>query len=387
MQVYLVGGAVRDGLLSLPIKDKDFMVVGTDSSTMKSLGFIQVGADFPVFLHPKTHNEYALARTERKSGIGHLGFNIDTKGVSLADDLLRRDLTINAMAIQIKSLFDDTPITGAVIDPYGGLDDLKNRTLRHVSPAFSEDPLRVLRVARFYARFAPLGFSIATDTQALMKTISNQGELSHLSRERIWSETARALSEQAGFLYFGCLYELSILHILLPSLAQLWQNNHIYQTTQTAVQNACQAGADLSIRFALLLGGFTQDDKKAFDDVAYRLNIPKAIRQFALCFINYKDNLARLPQLNASELLLLIEQTKAHKDTTTLLNLLKACNYWYDSQYELTSFIQQAIDAYQRVSMADIDPTLTGQAIGQALHQQRLQALQVFLDNFTTFES
>ena len=154
MQIYLVGGAVRDQLLGRPIKDKDYVVVGATVAQMLSAGFVQVGADFPVFLHPKTHEEYALARTERKQGVGYQGFSIHASiDVTLQEDLQRRDLTINAMAIEVTSLTDDTPLTGEVLDYYGGLDDLANKTLRHVSPAFSEDPLRVLRTARFYGRY------------------------------------------------------------------------------------------------------------------------------------------------------------------------------------------------------------------------------------------
>jgi len=189
MQIYLVGGAVRDQLLQQPVKDKDFVVVGATVSEMLDAGFQQVGADFPVFLHPTTHEEYALARTERKQGSGYKGFSVHASpDVSLEDDLQRRDLTINAMAIEVVSLTDDTPVSGDVIDYYGGLQDLENKTLRHVSDAFSEDPLRVLRTARFYGRYYDLGFTIAEDTLTLMRQLVNSGELAHLSAERIWQE-------------------------------------------------------------------------------------------------------------------------------------------------------------------------------------------------------
>ena len=192
MQIYLVGGAVRDQLLGRPIKDKDYVVVGATVAQMLSAGFVQVGADFPVFLHPKTHEEYALARTERKQGVGYQGFSIHASiDVTLQEDLQRRDLTINAMAIEVTSLTDDTPLTGEVLDYYGGLDDLANKTLRHVSPAFSEDPLRVLRTARFYGRYYDLGFTIAEETLALMRQLVHSGELAHLSSERIWQESSR----------------------------------------------------------------------------------------------------------------------------------------------------------------------------------------------------
>ena len=178
MKIYLVGGAVRDALLGLPIKDKDWVVVGATPQGMLNAGYQQVGRDFPVFLHPQTREEYALARTERKSGSGYTGFTCyAAPDVTLEDDLQRRDLTINAMARD-----DD----GEIIDPYNGLDDLENRLLRHVSPAFSEDPLRVLRVARFAARYAHLGFRIADETMTLMREMNAAGELEHLTPERVW---------------------------------------------------------------------------------------------------------------------------------------------------------------------------------------------------------
>lgn len=377
MQVYLVGGAVRDGLLGLPIKDKDFMVVGTDDKTMKSLGFHQVGADFPVFLHPKTQAEYALARLERKDGKGYQGFTTNTKGVSLKDDLLRRDLTINALAIEVSDLFDDTPKTGQVLDFYGGVDDLKQKILRHVSPAFSEDSLRVLRVARFFARFAPMGFTIADSTKTLMQQISQDGELSYLSRERIWTETARALSEKGGFLYFACLYELGILPHLLPSLAMLWADKHLYQQTQNAVNRACNDNATLNIRFASLLAGFEYDD---FADVAYRLNMPKALRGFIASFLQLKPMLANLPDVLPEDWLTLLEKTKVHKDTQVLLDLLCVSDYWQNcSRPDLPDLVEQIVKIYQSISMADIDKNLTGAEIGQALYQKRLQAITNFL--------
>ena len=175
MQVYLVGGAVRDAVLGLPITDKDFMVVGATPQVLLDLGFIQVGVDFPVFLHPKTQAEYALARIERKSGVGHTAFQVHADpSVRLEEDLIRRDLTINALAIEVKGLFDETPMTGKVIDFYGGLTDIQNRTLRHVSPAFSEDPLRVLRVARFLPVLHHLGLAFMIALPSLCKTSPNQ---------------------------------------------------------------------------------------------------------------------------------------------------------------------------------------------------------------------
>ncbi|KKZ56382.1 multifunctional CCA addition/repair protein [Haemophilus haemolyticus] len=214
MNVYLVGGAVRDQLLGLPVKDRDWIVVGTNPATLLSLGYQQVGKDFPVFLNPKTKEEYALARTERKAGAGYTGFICDfSPTITLEQDLIRRDLTINAMAQS-----ED----GEIIDPYGGKQDLENRILRHISPAFSEDPLRVLRVARFAARYHSLGFKIASETLALMAELAQSGELQHLTAERVWLETEKALNEKNPEIYFETLHKTGALRVLFPEIDALY---------------------------------------------------------------------------------------------------------------------------------------------------------------------
>lgn len=214
MKVYLVGGAVRDQLLGLPVKDRDWIVVGADPATLLSLGYQQVGKDFPVFLNPKTKEEYALARTERKSSAGYTGFICDfSPTITLEQDLIRRDLTINAMAQS-----ED----GEIIDPYGGKQDLDNRILRHISPAFSEDPLRVLRVARFAARYHSLGFKIASETLALMAELAQSGELQHLTAERVWLETEKALNEKNPEIYFETLHKTGALSVLFPEIDALY---------------------------------------------------------------------------------------------------------------------------------------------------------------------
>ena len=213
MKVYLVGGAVRDQLLGLPVKDRDWIVVGAAPATLLSLGYQQVGKDFPVFLNPKTKEEYALARTERKSSAGYTGFICDfSPTITLEQDLIRRDLTINAMAQS-----ED----GEIIDPYGGKQDLENRILRHISPAFSEDPLRVLRVARFAARYHSLGFKIASETLALMTELALSGELQHLTAERVWLETEKALNEKNPEIYFETLHKTSALSVLFSEIDAL----------------------------------------------------------------------------------------------------------------------------------------------------------------------
>ena len=213
MKVYLVGGAVRDQLLGLPVKDRDWIVVGAVPATLLSLGYQQVGKDFPVFLNPKTKEEYALARTERKSSAGYTGFICDfSPTITLAQDLIRRDLTINAMAQS-----ED----GEIIDPYGGKQDLENRILRHISPAFSEDPLRVLRVARFAARYHSLGFKIASETLS-MAELAQSGELQHLTAERVWLETEKALNEKNPEIYFETLHKTGALSVLFPEIDALY---------------------------------------------------------------------------------------------------------------------------------------------------------------------
>ena len=214
MKVYLVGGAVRDQLLGLPVKDRDWIVVGADPATLLSLGYQQVGKDFPVFLNPKTKEEYALARTERKSSAGYTGFICDfSPTITLEQDLIRRDLTINAMAQS-----ED----GEIIDPYGGKQDLENRILRHISPAFSEDPLRVLRVARFAARYHSLGFKIAPETLSLMSGLALLGELQNLTAERVWLETEKALNEKNPEIYFETLHKTGALRVLFPEIDALY---------------------------------------------------------------------------------------------------------------------------------------------------------------------
>ena len=214
MKVYLVGGAVRDQLLGLPVKDRDWIVVGVVPATLLSLGYQQVGKDFPVFLNPKTKEEYALARTERKSSVGYTGFICDfSPTITLEQDLIRRDLTINAMAQS-----ED----GEIIDPYGGKQDLENRILRHISPAFSEDPLRVLRVARFAARYHSLGFKIASETLSLMAELAQSEELQHLTAERVWLETEKGLNEKNPEIYFETLHKTGALKVLFPEIDALY---------------------------------------------------------------------------------------------------------------------------------------------------------------------
>ncbi|QBM15937.1 multifunctional CCA protein [Marinobacter sp. JH2] len=251
MDIYLVGGAVRDGRLGIPVKDRDWVVVGATPEAMKQRGFRQVGADFPVFLHPKTGEEYALARTERKQGRGYHGFTVySAPDVTLEEDLKRRDLTINAMAEH-----ED----GTLVDPFNGLTDLAQKTLRHVSEAFAEDPLRILRTARFAARFHPLGFTICADTMALMREMIGSGELQHLVPERVWQEVQRALHEQSPTVFFKVLHELGALDILMPELA----DTERFEAGLQALECISTQNSTTAQRFSALLSALPEPEARA----------------------------------------------------------------------------------------------------------------------------
>jgi tRNA nucleotidyltransferase (CCA-adding enzyme) len=270
MATYLVGGAVRDALLGQEPVERDWVVVGVSAEELEAAGYRPVGRDFPVFLHPKTREEYALARTERKRGHGYHGFTVQASPtVTLEADLGRRDLTINAIA---------QDAAGDIIDPYSGRDDLAARVLRHVSPAFVEDPLRVLRVARFAARLAPLGFTVAVETRALMATMSFEGELAWLAPERVWQETQRALGEPAPERFFIELAESHALEPVLPELAPLFVEPTVHPGS-AALAGAVAAGAEAPVRYAALLHRFDPDGEPAA--LAERLPVPRRWAELA----------------------------------------------------------------------------------------------------------
>ena len=387
MQIYLVGGAVRDRLLKRPIKDKDFVVVGATVAEMLDAGFQQVGADFPVFLHPTTHEEYALARTERKQGSGYKGFSVHASpDVSLEDDLQRRDLTINAMAIEVTSLADDTPISGEVIDYYGGLQDLENKTLRHVSDAFSEDPLRVLRTARFYGRYYDLGFTIAEDTLTLMRQLVNSGELAHLSAERIWQESSRAMMQLSPQVYWQQLFEIGALTEYFSPLHDAWEDTHIRETAQTALYFAGQMRLNLSQRWALLMVSLTpsrfdnehtNDQSKALrdiNDIGNKAKVPKAHTQFATLFAQQAETLSMINSLSAAKKIDLIQACSAHKEPDKLSQLL-VCSHVLQLATQHRQMML-ALNSFHAIGMTDIAPDLKGPAIGASLRQSRIDHLQ-----------
>ncbi len=306
MKTYLVGGAVRDALLNLQVKDRDWVVVGATPEDLLSLGYQQAGRDFPVFLHPVSHEEYALARTERKAGHGYTGFTTRfSPDVTLPEDLQRRDLTINAMA-------QDSD--GEIIDPWQGQQDLRQRLLRHVSPAFVEDPLRVLRVARFAARFAGLGFRVAEPTIALMKQLSDSGELQHLTAERVWKETEKALATDNPDVYFLVLRDCGALKVLFPELDSLFgvpAPAKWHPEIDTGIHSlmtlsmAARLTGDTAIRFAALFhdAGKALTPKPVWPShpghgaaglplvnaLCQRLKVPNHVRELALVITEFHD--------------------------------------------------------------------------------------------------
>ncbi|SHI22895.1 multifunctional CCA addition/repair protein [Ferrimonas marina] len=403
MKQYLVGGAVRDGLLGIPSQDKDHLVVGASVEQMKAAGFRQVGKSFPVFLHPDSGEEYALARTERKTGVGYGGFDFDAApSVTLEEDLIRRDLTINAMAQ------DDQ---GVLYDPYGGQQDLERRLLRHVSPAFVEDPLRVLRVARFAARFHPLGFTVAAETLELMRTLSDSGELAHLSAERVWQETERALAEPAPQVYFQVLADCGALAALLPELAALQgvpqpDAHHggldAFDHTLLALQTAAQQQADTAVRFAVLthdLGkaltpkaqwprhiGHEQAGLAPLKALCERLKVPNEHRELALAVCAQHLNVHRALELKPATLLKLFDRCDAWRKGERFAQLLTASRFdaigrpgRQQDDYPPQSYLTQALATANAVEVKSIVAAgFKGAEIREELTKRRLAALTAF---------
>jgi len=301
VKAYVVGGAVRDELLGQPVADRDWVVVGATPEQMVAAGYRPVGKDFPVFLHPRTQEEYALARTERKSGRGYKGFTVyAAPDVTLEDDLARRDLTINAMA---------KDEAGRLVDPFGGARDLEARMLRHVSEAFTEDPVRILRVARFAARFA---FSIAPETMALMRRMVEAGEVEDLVAERVWQEFARGLTEPHPVRMFAALADCGALVRLMPELVPS-------RETLAALERAAAAAAPLRVRFALLAW---RASEPALQALVARLRVPNEERELAITACRCKQALLAVPHAAAAELLELLKRADALRRPERLADLL-----------------------------------------------------------------
>lgn len=382
MQVYLVGGAVRDALLNRKVVERDYVVVGATPEEMLSQGFTQVGKDFPVFLHPKTQEEYALARTERKSGKGYTGFVCDaSSSVTLEEDLLRRDLTVNAIA-------QDN--LGNLIDPYGGKKDLENRLLRHVSEAFSEDPLRVFRVARFATRYAYLGFTIATETMALMQSMAESGELSTLSAERVWQETKRSLLEKTPHVFFTVLNQA---HGLNDWFTELESNlDAALATLKTAVdlekvenesvvKDTDTETARLITRFTALLTHLNEEEAK---QLCSRLKVQNQVSEIVSLACKFKGFLLNA-QNSPADLLALFNGCDAWRREERFTLLLSAFapyahNKGIDWQRQRKR-IENALSAANQVNVQDIIATgVKGPEIKDALNRAKLSAIASITD-------
>lgn len=403
MKTYLVGGAVRDELLGYPVKERDWVVVGGTPQDMLDAGYTQVGKDFPVFLHPKTKEEYALARTERKSGRGYTGFAVHCDpDVTLEDDLSRRDLTVNAMARDAE---------GALVDPYGGSADLEARILRHVSPAFVEDPLRILRVARFAARYAHLGFTVAPETNALMQEIVAQDELAELPPERIWVEMERALRERSPQVFVQVLRDCGALKNLLPEVDVLFgipqkatyhpeidTGVHVMMVLEQAAR-LCGDNPDSRVVFAALthdLGkGITPEETlpshrgheraglPLVKTVCERLKVPNAHRQLALAVCEYHLLVHGARELRGETLLKLLTNTGAFKEGGLFEQFLLACEAdsrgrlgMEDRDYPQGNYLRSARDVALEVTAADFTGSgVEGKALGDAISKERARKL------------
>ncbi|QJR81720.1 CCA tRNA nucleotidyltransferase [Alteromonas pelagimontana] len=370
MKIYLVGGAVRDELLHRKVTERDWVVVGATAEQLLSKGYTQVGKDFPVFLHPETREEYALARTERKTGSGYTGFVcVANSDVTLEEDLLRRDLTINAMAKDSR---------GKIIDPYHGLADLEKKRLRHVSAAFSEDPLRVFRVARFAARYAYLGFKVADDTLALMKSMAASGELQSLSAERVWLETRRSLMEKSPAIYFHVLQQCGALSHWFPELAEFGDDK--YQPLILAANSK----ASNEERFAALALGLSQSEATA---LCQRLKAPNSYRELALLSASFSSLLTHTKSPDA--LLEILDKADAWRKPERFQALLKVASFQAITatadEENITKKRKAFERALSRAANIDVQEIIAsgkhGKAIRDALRSQRLELLRSTMKN------
>jgi tRNA nucleotidyltransferase (CCA-adding enzyme) len=406
MEIYMVGGAVRDALLGLPVNDRDWVVVGATPEQMQATGYLAVGKDFPVFLHPETREEYALARTERKSAPGYRGFVVHSEpGVTLEEDLARRDLTINAVAQDGQ---------GRLIDPFGGQRDLAQRVLRHVTGAFREDPVRILRLARFAARFHQ--FSVAPETHALMREMVLDGEVDALVAERVWQELARGLMEERPSRMFEVLRDCGALARLLPEVDRLWgvpQRAEYHPEVDTGVHlmmvldMSARLGAPLPVRFACLthdLGkgttpaevlpkhiGHEERSARLLKGLARRLRVPTECRELADVVAREHGNIHRSGDFGAAALVRLLERCDALRKPARFREVLLACECdargrlgLEDKSYPQRPRLLGVLAAAQSVATEKIasDAQLagaTGQKIGEMIHKARIAAVAAAL--------
>lgn len=365
MQAYLVGGAVRDELLGLEVKDRDWVVVGATPKDMLARGFKQVGADFPVFLHPETREEYALARTERKQGRGYHGFTVySAPDVTLEQDLKRRDLTINAMA---------RTEGGELVDPFHGREDLENRTLRHVSDAFAEDPLRILRTARFAARFQPMGFSVCSQTMALMRDMVASGEVDHLVPERVWQELQRALHERAPAAFFEVLQSCGALAVLMPELV----DEPTFTRAMTSLQCVHQqTGTETEERFAALLSPLDEATARAR---ATALKAPNDCLNLARLVTDITPKISgmTIEQPDAEPLLALLDQADLWRRPERFEQLIRVLRCALPDCPEALDLVTRASQAASGVEpRALLDQGFKGKALGEAIRRERLRRIE-----------
>jgi tRNA nucleotidyltransferase (CCA-adding enzyme) len=401
MQVYLVGGAVRDRLLGRPVKERDWVVVGASPEELERQGFVPVGREFPVFLHPDTHEEHALARLERKVAPGYRGFTTQfSPNVTLEEDLRRRDLTINAMA---------ETAGGDIVDPYGGRRDLEARLLRHVSESFFEDPVRVLRVARFAARYAELGFRVAPETVALMRKMTESGELTALVPERVWQETERALGEARPDVFFETLRECGALQVIFPELAALYgvpQPPRWHPEIDTgvhvmlALRYSAASGASTVVRFAVLMHdlgkaltapehwpshrGHEESGVPVIEALCARLKVPNGYRDLAVLTARHHAVVHRAAELRPSTVLKLLDATDAFRRPDRFEEMLQACEAdargrtGLEAQpYPQRDLLHRALAAAAAVTLdASEREGLAGPAIGEKIREKRLAAIK-----------
>ena len=406
MQIYMVGGAVRDRLLGLPVHDRDWVVVGATPEQMVAQGFLPVGRDFPVFLHPQTREEYALARTERKSGRGYRGFVVQASpDVTLEEDLARRDLTINSIAESA-----DTAGARSLFDPYNGQKDIQDRVLRHVTDAFREDPVRILRVARFAARFTD--FSVAPETMALMRDMVDGGEVDALVPERVWQELSRGLMEAQPSRMLTVLRDCGALQRLLPEVARLWgvpQRAEYHPEVDTGIHlmmvldMAARLAAPLPVRFACLthdLGkgttpadvlprhiGHEERSARLLKGLAERLRVPTDCRELADVVAREHGNIHRSENLAAAATVRLLERCDAIRKPARFAQVLQACECdargrlgFEDAAYPQAARLQRALDAALQVRTDTVaadaaERGLKGPQIGEAVHAARVAAV------------
>ena len=407
MKIYLVGGAVRDRLLDFPVIERDWLVVGATPESLLAQGFKPVGKDFPVYLHPQTHEEYALARTERKTARGYKGFAVDANPeVTIEEDLLRRDLTINAMAMT-----ED----GELFDPFGGQQDLKNRILRHVSPAFSEDPVRILRVARFAARYAHLGFRLAPETLELMRAMVKSGEVDHLVAERVWAELYKVLNETTPAAFFQTLQDCGALAVIFPEIHGLFgvpQPAKYHPEIDTGVHSlmVLTQAAQLSRKPAVRLAALLHDLGKGLTDprdwpshrghetkglpvlerFCQRLRVPNVMKTLCMQVMEYHTHCHRVFELRADTLTRMLQTLGALKSENHLEDFLLACEAdargrtgFEQIAYPQADYIRMAAKAALSVDTSDVmKMNIQGAQIGAAIQQLRSQAVNAFKQQY-----